>query len=118
MHLITVLLSLLAASASAAPASGKSCPVPVRKFGIMALRSASPIHFAQGGASQNKLVLNIPDDKLDAQCADGKARKDAIFYIQDGELYLYGEKGKAQEFLVDRSGMGEHLQYPLTKNVV
>lgn len=102
MQLTTTVVALFAAAASAAPASG-SCS---RKFGIMALRSASPIHFAEASASQNKLILNQPEDKLDAKCADGKARKDAIFYIQDGELYLYGNNDKVQSFFVDRSGMG------------
>ncbi|KAK4098465.1 hypothetical protein N658DRAFT_499328 [Parathielavia hyrcaniae] len=73
----------------------------------MALRSASPIHFAKVGAHQNQLALNLPDNKLDAQCADGVARPDAIFEIKDGELYLYGEGDKVQQFLVDRSGMGQ-----------
>lgn len=103
---LTTLISLFAAAASAAPASG-SCSTPTRKFGIMALRSASPIHFAKVGASQNKLALHLPEDKLDAQCADGNARTDAIFYIQDSELYLYGTKDNVQQFLVDRSGMGK-----------
>jgi hypothetical protein len=107
MQLKTVILSLFAAAASAAPTGG-SCPAPVRKFGIMALRSASPIHFATTGASQNKLVLNLPDNKLDAQCADGNARRDAIFYIKDEELYLYGNNDPVQQILVDRSGMGKH----------
>lgn len=106
MQLTTVLLSLFAAAASAAPASG-SCPAPARKFGIMALRSASPIHFGQVSALQSKLVLHLPESKLDAQCADGKAREDAIFYIRDGELFLFGGKDKVQQFFVDRSGMGE-----------
>ncbi|KAL2126027.1 hypothetical protein VTI74DRAFT_1926 [Chaetomium olivicolor] len=111
MQLATVILSIFAAAASAAPTNG-SCPAPTRKFGIMALRSASPIHFAQVSASQNKLVLNLPENKLDAKCTDGKARRDAIFYIEDGQLYLYGSKDKVQQFLVDRSGMGQGvLQY-------
>jgi len=108
MQLTTVILSLFAAAASAAPA-GKSCPAPTRKFGIMALRSASPIHFAEASATQNGLVLNLPESKLDAKCTDGKARRDAIFYIQDGVLYLYGTKDKVQEFFVDRSGMGQGI---------
>lgn len=73
----------------------------------MALRSASPIHFASVGASQNKMALNLPDNKLDAQCTDGKTRKDAVFYIKDEELYLYGKGDVVQQFLVDRSGMGK-----------
>ncbi|KAH6855525.1 hypothetical protein B0I37DRAFT_365091 [Chaetomium sp. MPI-CAGE-AT-0009] len=109
MQLTTTLLSFFAAAASAAPASGSgsACPAPIRKFGIMALRSASPIHFATVGASQNGIALNLPDNKLDAECADGKARRDAIFYIKDEELYLYGKGDVVQQFLVDRSGMGQ-----------
>lgn len=106
MQLTTVLLSLFAAAASAAPSG--SCPAPTRKFGIMALRSASPIHFAQASATQNKLVLHLPEAKLDAQCTDGKTRRDAILYLKDGELFLYG-KDKVQQFFVDRSGMGKAL---------
>jgi hypothetical protein len=73
----------------------------------MALRSASPIHFAQGSASQNKLVLNLPEDKFDSKCADGDSKRDATLYIKDGGLYLYGGKDKVQQFFVDRSGMGK-----------
>jgi hypothetical protein len=109
MQLTTTILSFFAAAASAAPASGSgsACPASTRKFGIMALQSTSPIHFAVGGASQNKMALHLPDNKLDAQCADGKAREDAIFYIKDEELYLYGKGDVVQQFLVDRSGMGK-----------
>jgi hypothetical protein len=113
MQLSAILLSVFAAAASAAPTTGKSCPAPARKFGIMALRSASPIHFAQVSASQNKLVLNQPEDKLDAQCADGKARRDAVFYIKDSELYLYGNDDTVQQILVDRSGMGRAQPRPV-----
>jgi len=111
MQLTTAILSLLAAAASAAPAGG-SCPAPVRKFGIMALRSASPIHFGQVGATQSKLALHLPESRLDAQCTDGKPREDAIFYIRDGELFLFG-KDKTQQFFTDRSGMGEDPQHAL-----
>lgn len=110
MQLTNVILSLFAAAASAAPA-GKTCPAPVRKFGIMALRSASPIHFATVSATQNKLALHLPEDKLDAECADGKARTDAILYIKDEELFLYGPKDSVpQRFFVDRSGMGKNSE--------
>ncbi|KAK4172866.1 hypothetical protein QBC36DRAFT_390130 [Triangularia setosa] len=112
MQLTTLLLSLFATAATAVPASGSSCPAPTRKFGIMALRSASRIHFAQVGAYQSKMILNLPDEKLNAECTDGVARRDATFYIQNGELYLYGTKDKVQQFFTDRSGMGQGvLQY-------
>ncbi|KAK4188576.1 hypothetical protein QBC35DRAFT_432460 [Podospora australis] len=119
MQLSSVLLSILAATgASAAPTSegsGKSCAVPARKFNIMSLRSASPIHFGQAGATQNKLVLNLPEDKADAQCTNGETRRDATFYIKDGELFLYGGKDKVQQFFVDRSGMGQGVMQYFTK---
>ncbi|KAK4233247.1 hypothetical protein C8A03DRAFT_39059 [Achaetomium macrosporum] len=101
MQLNAVLLSLFAAAASAAPAGDE------RKFGIMALRSASPIHFAPAKATQGKLVFNLPDSKMDAQCTDGsKGEKGAIFTLKDGELYLYG-KDQVQQIYVNRSGMGQ-----------
>ncbi|KAH6632876.1 hypothetical protein F5144DRAFT_575433 [Chaetomium tenue] len=117
MQLTSAILSLFAVAASAAPASGsgKACPASTRKFGIMALRSASPIHFATVGASQNGIALNLPDNKLDAQCTDGKSRKDAIFYIKNEELYLYGKGDVVQQFLVDRSGMGQGVVQYFTK---
>ncbi|KAL1840011.1 hypothetical protein VTJ49DRAFT_928 [Mycothermus thermophilus] len=105
MQFKTALLSLLAAVASAAP-SGKSCPAPVRKFGIMALRSASDIHFARVSATQSHMVLHLEEGKADAQCEDGSSGEDgAIFYIKNEELFLYGKDTK-QQFFVDRSGMG------------
>lgn len=104
MQLTTAILSLSAASASAAPASA-------RKFGIMALRSATPIHFTNAGAFQNQMILSIPDNKADAECADGKTRTDAIFYIENAELYLYGNGETLQQFAVDRSSTGKRLNY-------
>ncbi|KAL2272039.1 hypothetical protein VTJ83DRAFT_1410 [Remersonia thermophila] len=111
MQFKTVLLSLLAAVASAAP-SRKACPAPVRKFGIMALRSASEIHFGRVSATQSHMVLNLAEGKADAQCADGSSGENgAIFYIKDGELFLYG-KDTSQFFFADRSGMGQGvMQY-------
>lgn len=112
MQLKTTLLSLFAVAATAAPTDGASCTAPPRKFGIMSLRSASPIHFGQVSAYQNKIVMNLPEDELNAQCANGVSRKDATFYIKDGELFLYTPKDIVQRFLVDRSGMGQGvLQY-------
>jgi hypothetical protein len=107
MQLTNVILSLFTAAASAAPAGG-SCQAPVRKFGIMSLRSASPIHFGTVSATQNKLVLHLPEDKFDAECAEGKTGTDATLYIKDEELYLYGPNDNVQRFFVDRSGMGKH----------
>ncbi|KAK4160244.1 hypothetical protein QBC43DRAFT_270748 [Cladorrhinum sp. PSN259] len=112
MQLKTTLLSLFAVAATAAPTDGASCTAPPRKFGIMSLRSASPIHFGQVSAYQNNIALNLPEDQINAQCANGVSRKDATFYIKDGELFLYTPKDIVQKFFTDRSGMGQGvLQY-------
>ncbi|KAK3990686.1 hypothetical protein QBC44DRAFT_238479 [Cladorrhinum sp. PSN332] len=113
MQLTTALLSLFAAGAvTAAPTNGSACAVPARKFGIMSLRSASPIHFGQVSAYRNNIVLSLPENELEAQCANGVARRDATFYIKDGELFLFTPKDTVQKFFTDRSGMGQGvLQY-------
>ncbi|KAH6613649.1 hypothetical protein B0J18DRAFT_440601 [Chaetomium sp. MPI-SDFR-AT-0129] len=108
---LTTILSLFVAAASATP-----CPGSPRKFGIMALRSASPIHFASAGASQNGIALNLSDARADADCVDGSKPKSATFYIEDERLYLYGKKGGVvQQFVVDRSGMGQGVVRYSTK---
>ncbi|KAK3304183.1 uncharacterized protein B0T15DRAFT_232133 [Chaetomium strumarium] len=111
MQLNAVVLSLFAAAASAAPTDSSE-----RKFGIMALRSASPIHFAMAGASQGKLGFNFPDSKNDAQCTDGQKPTAATFTLKDGELYLYGSD-QVQQIYVDRSGMGQGVLGYFNKDV-
>lgn len=113
MQLTTAVISLFAAAAAAAPTTdGASCAAPPRRFGIMSLRSASPIHFGQISASETKMALGLPESELNAQCTDGVARRDATFYIKDGELFLYTPKDTVQKFFTDRSGMGQGvLQY-------
>ncbi|KAK4466299.1 hypothetical protein QBC42DRAFT_259296 [Cladorrhinum samala] len=113
MQLTTALLSVFAAAAAAAPATeGASCTPPPRRFGIMALRSASPIHFGEIIASENKMALGLAESEINAQCADGAAKKEATFYIRDGELFLYTPNDTVQQFFTDRSGMGQGvIQY-------
>ncbi|KAH6688988.1 hypothetical protein F5X68DRAFT_189749 [Plectosphaerella plurivora] len=105
MQIPAIALSLLAAAASVA-ADGKACPAPEPdvKFGVMALRSASPIHFATLSAAQTKLALHLPEQN--AQC-EGEEELGAVFYIKNGELYLYGPSNAPQQIYVDRSGMGQ-----------
>lgn len=105
---LKVLLTLLATAASAALL--EDVPEAPRKFTLMALRSGAMFHPGIISASQNKLWLSAPADKLDAKCQDGLPHTAAIFYIQDGKLVLYGtgkaDEGKevpVQQFLVDRS---------------
>ncbi|RYP89244.1 hypothetical protein DL769_000137 [Monosporascus sp. CRB-8-3] len=94
------LLSL--SSASCVP---RASELPAEsKFTLMALRSASPVHFASFGATQSSLFLNLPDQ--DATC-DVEDPGYATFYLKDGGLYLYAASATPQQIYADRSGMGQ-----------
>ncbi|KAF5252671.1 hypothetical protein FANTH_2361 [Fusarium anthophilum] len=91
------------------PKSGNS-PAP-KTFGLVALRSASPIHFTHFSASENGFLLGLPADKQNATCS-GKSDGSAVFRLSEGELYLYNTGKKQQRAYTDRSGMGQGvLQY-------
>lgn len=78
-------------------------PSTPQPFDVMALRSASPIHFASLSASQGSLFLNLPQQG--ATCNGSNNR--ATFYLQGSDLFLYSESGNAQQqIFVDRSGLG------------
>jgi hypothetical protein len=116
MKASTILAALAAAAGStnAAPAPASAGAKPPVKFGIMSLRSASPIHFGQVSAAQSNLFINLPHQH--AVCK-GAAQEGATFYIKDGELFLYTPGGKpAQKVYVDRSGMGQGNLGYLTGN--
>ncbi|KAI1270865.1 hypothetical protein F5Y07DRAFT_384914 [Xylaria sp. FL0933] len=79
---------------------------PNEPFGLMALRSASPIHFARFGAALSSIFLNLPSQN--ATCADPAAADYATFTLsEDGGLYLFSTSGPRQQLFVDRSGMGQ-----------
>ncbi|KKP06124.1 cell wall protein PhiA [Trichoderma harzianum] len=90
-------ISLLLSSATAAP------PPALRTFDVMALRSASPIHFAQMSAAKSGLFLNFP---LQNATCKGEDSGHATFYIANEELVLYSCEQEKQKVFVDRSGMG------------
>ena len=93
---------LLVGAASAASASTTNKP-----FNIMALRSASPIHFASTSAALRNLYLNYNDQN--ASCADGSDNHGvATFSIRGEELFLFGSEVE-QKVFVDRSGMGTRI---------
>ncbi|KAK6956049.1 hypothetical protein Daesc_001319 [Daldinia eschscholtzii] len=77
---------------------------PDAKFSLMALRSASEVHFAGFDAAKSSLFLNLPNQN--ASCDAGPADS-ATFYLQDGGLYLYAASATPQQLYVDRSGMGQ-----------
>ncbi|PTB65783.1 hypothetical protein BBK36DRAFT_163943 [Trichoderma citrinoviride] len=96
------LFSLLLSSATAAP----SPPKP-KAFDIMALRSASPIHFSQVSAARSGLFLGLPQQN--ATCKGGKSSEYATFSVENEELVLYSCEGVKQKVFVDRSGMGQGI---------
>lgn len=72
-------------------------------FSIMALRSASDIHFASLQAANSGFLLNT--SKQNASCSENVNY--ASFRLTDaGELFLNTENPPQQAFL-DRSGMGQ-----------
>ncbi|OAQ68101.1 hypothetical protein VFPPC_13621 [Pochonia chlamydosporia 170] len=80
-----------------------AAPPNTQAFDIMALRSASPIHFAALSASRGSFFLNLP--KQNAQCKGDNNR--ATLYLQGSKLFLYSDEAKPQQVFVDRSGMGQ-----------
>lgn len=96
MKVLTVLVAL-SATALAAPSGAQA-------FDIMALRPASPIHFAPLSASKGLLFLSLPQQ--DAQC-NGENNQ-ATFYLQDSKLFLYSDGDTAQQVYVDRLGTGTY----------
>ncbi|KAI0098017.1 hypothetical protein GGR51DRAFT_539020 [Nemania sp. FL0031] len=83
--------------------------VPGDKFGLLALRSASPIHFAEFSAALSSIFLNLPAQN--ATCDNGSTpttADSATFTLsEDGALYLYAASATPQQLYVDRSGMGQ-----------
>ncbi|KAF7192606.1 Cell wall protein phiA [Pseudocercospora fuligena] len=79
-------------------------PVPGKddKFGLIAIRSGSPIQNTGIKASKGRLTVG---GKQDASC-DTKSDF-ATFYVQNGEAYLYAASATPQQLWVDRSGMGQ-----------
>ncbi|KAI0376769.1 cell wall protein PhiA [Hypomontagnella monticulosa] len=96
---------LFLSACNAAPQATPSGPLaPSAKFSLMALRSASEVHFASFGAAKSSLFLHLPAQN--ASCDAGEADY-ATFYLQDGGLYLYAASATPQQLFADRSGMGQ-----------
>ncbi|KAF4960427.1 hypothetical protein FSARC_10487 [Fusarium sarcochroum] len=74
-------------------------------FDIVALRSASKIHFSKVAAADSSLLLGLTNQ--DASCAQGTKADGATFYMKNGELFLYKTDSPSQQVYVDRSGMGQ-----------
>lgn len=99
MQIKAILFAPLVAAGFASAAPSKQY-----NFEAIALRSASPIHFAGVQASQNGIFLNLAKQK--ATC-DRKSDNLATFSLVDGQLSLYRKSATPQTLFVDRSGMGQ-----------
>ncbi|KAF2143487.1 uncharacterized protein K452DRAFT_317617 [Aplosporella prunicola CBS 121167] len=120
MQLTTILPALaLALTATAAPAG--SCPGPapapvednLKLFGLVAIRSGSPIQYASVTAQGSNIWLN---QAVTADCDSDAANQGTVFALKEDtkELFLYGQEGarEKQILFTDRSGMGRGvLQY-------
>ncbi|KAI0894213.1 cell wall protein PhiA [Annulohypoxylon nitens] len=99
-----VAASLLLGVSTALPQATEGPLSPDAKFSLMALRSASEVHFASFEAAKSSIFLHLPSQN--ASCDAGPAEY-ATFYLQDGGLYLYAASATPQQLFADRSGMGQ-----------
>lgn len=111
-----ILAAAFAASAAAAPSlrtrQTNSTIGDNQPFGLVAIRSGSPIQYTSFSASQNNLFVDLPAQN--ATCtSDGVDF--ATFYLSGGALYLLTPDDITQELYTDLSGMGQGvLQYATT----
>ncbi|KZL82972.1 cell wall protein [Colletotrichum incanum] len=86
--------------------NGTAPAAPPAYFQLMALRSASPVHFSRFQAAKSSVFLQLPSQN--ATCDDREADDAATFYLSDdGGLYLYAASATPQQLYADRSGMGQ-----------
>lgn len=113
MQFTTLALSALSAATGVfgAPTSqeaGTTSPDQVI-FGVMSIRSASPVHLTAWGAMHKGIFTNLSNQ--DADCYNSPAQNSATFVLNkaDGTLSLYTEGKPWQQLFVDRSGMGQGM---------
>ncbi|GKT40996.1 cell wall protein phiA [Colletotrichum spaethianum] len=96
----------VAASFVAAPPERHHQQHRSRYFQLMALRSASPVHFSPFQAAKSSIFLQLPSQN--ASCDDSEPKDAATFYLDnDGGLFLYAASATPQQLYADRSGMGQ-----------
>jgi hypothetical protein len=108
MKTFTLASLFAAATAAAVPRANETNP-NLYHFQLMSLRSASPIHFGQFNAADDRIFINHPSQG--AECLKGDGNGPATFQLnkEDGTLFLYKVGNPRQELWVDRSGMGQGL---------
>ncbi|WYZ38071.1 hypothetical protein EsH8_II_001577 [Colletotrichum jinshuiense] len=75
-------------------------------FQLMALRSASPVHFSRFQAAKGSIFLQLPNQN--ATCDEPEVNDAATFYLtRDGGLHLYAAADTPQQLYADLSSMGQ-----------
>lgn len=101
---LALAVPFFAGASTAMPQTAPGAPLsPGATFSLMALRSASEVHFAGFEAAKGSLLLKLPSQN--ASCDAGPADH-ATFFLKDGGLYLYAASATPQQLYADRSGMG------------
>lgn len=105
-----VVTSLLAAASSVSAVPASTADETQDVFGLLTLRSASPIHFNNVQAWEGNLMLQVKEQG--AYCRSMTDNDNvADFFIWEKELYLYGDGRSAmQQIYVDRSDMGAYTR--------
>lgn len=113
MHFTSLFLATLGAVSASALPSGQSSPCnaasPGNTFGLVAIRSGSPVQYAGFNAALSSLFAGLPSQNASCDCTDTGY---ATFYLNNGGLFLYAESATPQQFFVDRSGMGMFCRPP------
>jgi hypothetical protein len=103
---ILTIAALFMAAVSASPATARSTGTTIpagTPFTLMALRSASGVHFQSFQAAHNSIFAGLPSQN--ASCDAGVVSPAVFTLTEAGELFLY-TKNPPQELFADRSGMG------------
>ena len=100
---------------SAAPTARDSKINDGDVFRIMTIRSGSDFQYGVVQAAQRSLYVNTPSQNATCSTADINF---ASFYISKGSLFLNTpDSAPAQQFFVDRSGMGQGVIQYATGNL-
>lgn len=78
---------------------------PNARFGLMAIRSGSNVHYQSFGAVSSNIFAGLSSQNT--TCDAGETRDYATFFLsEEGELYLHTDNPPRRVW-VDRSGMGQ-----------
>ncbi|CAI6338909.1 unnamed protein product [Periconia digitata] len=100
------LASAAAMTASALPQAGVTIPENAR-FGLITIRSGSPIQNLPIQAAARGLYVGLPSQN--STCDVERDTNYATFYLEDTELHLHAASAYPQTMFVDRSGMGQGI---------